>query len=93
MPVVEDDAAVRMLVVEALKDAGFRVLEAHDGPPGLQTLMSVPDVHSMVTDNGLPGMDGQHLASASIRPTPPYWIARKFLHIEARFNIQVHWYT
>ena len=40
MLVVEGDAAVRMLVVEAFKDAGFRVLEAHDGPPGLQPLMS-----------------------------------------------------
>lgn len=82
-----------MLVVEALKDAGFRVLEAHDGPSGLQALMSVQDVHLVVTGDGLPGMDGQHLASASIRPTPPYWIARKFLHIEVRFNIQVHWHT
>jgi CheY-like chemotaxis protein len=68
--VVEDEAAVRMLVVEALKDVGYQVLEAPDGPSGLQALMSSTHLDLLVTDIGLPGMDGRQLADAARERRP-----------------------
>jgi len=68
--VVEDDAAVRMLVTEALRDAGYQVLEAQDGPSGLQALMSATRVDLLLTDVGLPAMDGRQLADAAREQRP-----------------------
>jgi len=68
--VVEDDAAVRMLVVDALNDAGFRVLEAPDGPSGLQALISATRLDLLVTDVGLPAMNGRQLADAARERRP-----------------------
>ena len=70
MLVVEDDAAVRMLVIEALRDEGYQVLEAQDGPSGLQALMSATQLDLLVTDVGLPGMDGRQLADAARERRP-----------------------
>ncbi|HVR48514.1 MAG TPA: ATP-binding protein, partial [Pseudorhodoferax sp.] len=64
--VVEDEASVRSLMVELLRELGYRVLEAGDGPAGLAMLKSEPGVLLLVTDVGLPGgMNGRHLADAA----------------------------
>jgi CheY-like chemotaxis protein len=68
--VVEDEAAVRMLVVEALNDAGYKVLEATCGRSGLQALMSATHLDLLVTDVGLPGLDGRQLADAARERRP-----------------------
>ena len=68
--VVEDDAAVRMLVVEALNEAGYQVLEAQDGPSGLQALTSATHLDLLVTDVGLPAMNGRELADAARERRP-----------------------
>lgn len=61
--VVEDDPTVRALVIEALRDLGYRVLSAADGPSGLAALRSAPRIDLLVTDIGLPGgMNGRQLA-------------------------------
>ena len=60
--VVEDEALVRMLVVQALEEAGFLVHEAADANGALDTLRTVDGIGLMVTDVGLPGMDGRRLA-------------------------------
>ena len=62
--VVEDEAVVRGLVVEVLSDLGYRVLEATDGQEGLAVLTSDARIDLLVTDIGLPGVNGRQLADA-----------------------------
>ncbi|CAM0999822.1 histidine kinase [Rhodanobacter sp. Root179] len=68
--VVEDEEVVRHVVVEVLHQLGYMVLEAADGEAGLAALRSCEDVHLLISDIGLPGMNGRALADASraLRP-------------------------
>ena len=59
--VVEDEALVRLLVVQILEESGHRVLEAAEGRAALDVLKSSA-VDLMITDVGLPGMNGRQLA-------------------------------
>ena len=68
--VVEDDASVRELVCEILRDLDYKVLEAFDGPSGLAILNSHARIDLLVTDVGLPGLNGRQLADAA-RATRP----------------------
>jgi PAS domain S-box-containing protein len=68
--VVEDEPVVRSVVVEMLQDEGYRVLEAFDGPSGLAALRREPNIDLLVTDVGLPGMNGRQLADQA-RETRP----------------------
>jgi len=68
--VVEDEPVVRSVVVEMLQDEGYRVLEAVDGPSGLAALRNEPVIDLLVTDVGLPGMNGRQLADQA-RETRP----------------------
>ncbi|WP_398473283.1 PAS domain-containing protein [Tardiphaga sp.] len=68
--VVEDEPVVRSVVVEMLQDEGYRVLEAVDGPSGLAALRGEPVIDLLVTDVGLPGMNGRQLADQA-RETRP----------------------
>jgi PAS domain S-box-containing protein len=74
--VVEDDAGVRAVVSEALHDLGCTVLEAHDGDAGWQILQSAAPVDLLITDIGLPGMNGRALAEGApgLRPGLPVLI-------------------
>jgi CheY-like chemotaxis protein len=69
--VVEDEAVVRGVIVEMLGEQGYRTLEAVDGPSGLKILRSSERVDLLVTDVGLPGMNGRQLADQAreIRPS------------------------
>ncbi len=62
--VVEDEPVVRELIVEVLEDLGYRALQASDGPGGLRILQSDERVDLLVTDLGLPGLDGRQMADA-----------------------------
>jgi CheY-like chemotaxis protein len=69
--VIDDEPTVRMLMVDALQDAGYHVLEAWDGPAGLKILQSDARIDLLLTDVGLPGgMNGRQVADAgrSLRP-------------------------
>ena len=69
--IVDDEATVRMLVVDVLSDLGYGALEAKDGPSGLAILRSDARVGLLVTDVGLPGgMNGRQVADAArvLRP-------------------------
>ena len=69
--VVDDEPAVRMLVVEILEELGYRVLEAGDGKEGLRILQSDEPVALLITDVGLPGgMNGRQLADAARQHDP-----------------------
>jgi PAS domain S-box-containing protein len=63
--VVEDEHAVRGLVVEVLSELGYWVLEAVDGPSGLEILKSDVRIDLLVTDVGLPGINGRQMADAA----------------------------
>jgi len=68
--VVEDDSVVRALIVEVLGELGYRAVEAHDGPAGLDKLRTMERVDLLVTDIGLPGLNGRQVADAgrALRP-------------------------
>jgi PAS domain S-box-containing protein len=68
--VVDDDTLVRVQIVEALGELGFRTLQADDGPSGLQMLQSAERIDFLVTDVGLPGVDGRQVASAARKARP-----------------------
>ena len=53
--VIDDEALVRMLVVDALTELGYVAIEAVDGAEGLNVLRSKARVDLLVTDVGLPG--------------------------------------
>ncbi len=52
--VVEDEALVRMTLVDVLDDAGFNVIEAVHADDALQVLQSAPDIQAVVTDVEMP---------------------------------------
>ncbi len=68
--VVEDDGTVRGLVLEVLQDLGYTAIEAPDGPSGLEVIGSRRRIDLLVTDVGLPGMNGRQLAeqARAVRP-------------------------
>jgi PAS domain S-box-containing protein len=63
--VVEDEAVVRALIVEVLHERGYQVLEADDGPGGLAVLDSTGRVDLLITDIGLPGLNGRQLVDTA----------------------------
>jgi CheY-like chemotaxis protein len=76
--VVEDDNIVRMLIVDVLEELGFTVLEAEDGNAALKILAKAGEqIDLMMTDHGLPGMDGRELADRAreLRPALPILFA------------------
>lgn len=84
--VVEDDVTVRQLVVAALHELGLRTLEAVDGVAGLELLESDVRLDLLITDIGLPGLNGKQMVEAAraFRPqlpvlymtayAPPEWL-------------------
>jgi signal transduction histidine kinase len=68
--VVEDDSAVRMLVVDVLEGLGYGVIQACDGPAALPVLASDARIDLLVSDVGLPGMNGRDVAEIARRHRP-----------------------
>jgi CheY-like chemotaxis protein len=76
--VVEDDDIVRMLIVDVLEELDFKVVEASDAEEALKIVNdSNQAIDLMMTDMGLPGMDGRELATEArkVRPTLPILFA------------------
>ena len=67
---VEDDPAVRMLVFDLLKELGYRAHEAEDAKTALPLLESGLRIDLLVTDVGLPGMNGRQLAEIARQHRP-----------------------
>jgi two-component system cell cycle sensor histidine kinase/response regulator CckA len=60
---IEDDVAVRDRVRRLLEGSGYRVLEAPDGEHALDLVAREGEpIDLLVTDVGLPGMDGLSVA-------------------------------
>ncbi len=68
--VVEDDLTVRLLVVEVLKELGYLHCEASDGLQALPILRSEQRIDMMVSDVGLPGLNGRQLAEIARQTRP-----------------------
>ncbi|MFO2463078.1 response regulator [Pseudomonas sp. 15FMM2] len=68
--VVEDDPAVRMLVVNVLDELGYTAHQAADARAALPLLESDLRVDLLVTDVGLPGMNGRQLAEIARQHRP-----------------------
>lgn len=71
--IVEDNTSLRALAREVLSDAGYRCIEAEDVEAALRALRGDVPIHLLLTDVGLPGMNGRQLAEAARawRPSLP----------------------
>ncbi|MHC6225324.1 response regulator [Pseudomonas sp. X10] len=69
--VVEDDDIVRMLMVEVLVELGYTAIEAQDASCALKILEDASQpLDLMMTDVGLPDMDGKELAGRARQARP-----------------------
>jgi PAS domain S-box-containing protein len=68
--VVEDEFVVRELIVEVLKELGYSTLEADDGPSALRIFDSRQRIDLVISDIGLPGLNGRQIVDAA-RETRP----------------------
>ena len=69
--IVEDDDDVRTYSVEILRELGYRVVEAHDGPSALRLLDRQTRVDLVFSDVILPGgMDGAEMARQALASQP-----------------------
>jgi len=59
---VEDDPSVRLLIGEVLSELGYRAIEASDANAAIKVLESSQAIDMMISDVGLPGMNGRQLA-------------------------------
>jgi signal transduction histidine kinase len=68
--IVEDDPAVRILVSAVLKELGYAFVEAGDADTAVPIIESDQRIDLMISDVGLPGMNGRQLAEIGrqIRP-------------------------
>ncbi|WP_420244108.1 PAS domain S-box protein [Roseiterribacter gracilis] len=67
---VEDDSSVRLLISEVLRELGYASLEASDGQAALPMLESNARLDLMITDVGLPGLNGRQLAEIARQHRP-----------------------
>jgi len=64
--VIDDEETIRGLIRDVLEEAGYAVLEAPDGPAGLEVMQSGVAVDLLITDVGLPGgVNGRQVADAA----------------------------
>jgi signal transduction histidine kinase/ActR/RegA family two-component response regulator len=63
--IVEDQADVRSQIADTLNEIGCTVIEAGDGTAGLKVLEAGEPLDLLITDVGLPGVNGRQLAEAA----------------------------
>lgn len=68
--VVEDEPVVRSLVVEVLTELGYIAIEAADAKEALPILESRQRIDLLVSDVGLPGLNGRQLADIARQHRP-----------------------
>jgi CheY-like chemotaxis protein len=67
---VEDDPQVRVLVHTVLEELGYDALEADHGAAALAILQSDASINLLITDVGLPGINGRQLAEIARQSRP-----------------------
>ncbi|WP_278401212.1 ATP-binding protein [Stutzerimonas kunmingensis] len=68
--VVEDEPVVRSLVVEVLNELGYETLEAGEASEALCITESEQRIDLLISDVGLPGMNGRKLADIARQQRP-----------------------
>jgi CheY-like chemotaxis protein len=68
--VVEDEEGVRRYSTDALRDLGYRVLEADSGEAALKIIDAEQDIAILFTDVVMPEMNGRRLAEAALERRP-----------------------
>lgn len=69
--IVEDEAFIRMVAVDALEEGGFSIIEAGDAREALDILERSPEIALIFTDINMPGdIDGLDLAEEVARRWP-----------------------
>lgn len=68
--IVEDETVIRDMTAEMLRDLDCDVLQADDGLSGLATFRANQGIDLLITDIGLPGMNGYQLAGQAMESAP-----------------------
>jgi len=68
--VVEDDSAVRLIISDVLRELGYSCIEAADGQAAIPMLMSNTPLDLLITDVGLPGLNGRKIAEIARQHRP-----------------------
>jgi signal transduction histidine kinase/CheY-like chemotaxis protein len=67
---VEDQTDVRVQIAEAISELGCVVIEAEDGDAGLRMMRTCQSLDLLISDVGLPGLNGRQLAEAALDLNP-----------------------
>jgi CheY-like chemotaxis protein/two-component sensor histidine kinase len=67
---VEDDPSVRLLIGELLKELGYQAIEAPDAQAAIKHLKDSGPFDLMISDVGLPGLNGRQLAEIARQHHP-----------------------
>lgn len=68
--VVEDVALIRMTIIDMVEQLDLSTAEAADGPEALAILKSDDGIVVLLTDLGLPGMNGRELVEEALTLKP-----------------------
>lgn len=68
--VVEDDPAVRMVIVNVLEELGYAACQAENAQEALLLLQSGRAIDLLISDVGLPGLNGRQLAEIARQDRP-----------------------
>jgi len=68
--VVEDVALIRLTTIDMVEQIGFVTAEAGDGAEALAILRQDAQIDILLTDLGLPGMNGRELVEEALRMKP-----------------------
>jgi DNA-binding NtrC family response regulator len=68
--VVEDEALLRIVVVEILQEAGYAVLQAPDGASGCEIMKTGAPIDLLISDIKMPGMSGYDVARECLQMKP-----------------------
>ncbi len=68
--VLEDDSGVRLIISEVLRELGYACLEASDSQTAVAILTSNTPIDLLISDVGLPGMNGRQVAEIARQHRP-----------------------
>ncbi|MFZ0266119.1 PAS domain-containing protein [Caulobacter sp.] len=68
--VIEDDPSVRLLVMQVLDELGYQAIETADGRQAVPILQSSRHLDLLISDVGLPGLNGRQLAEIAREQRP-----------------------
>jgi PAS domain S-box-containing protein len=67
---IEDDSTVRLIISDLLRELDYACIEAADGQAALPMLTSNTPIDLLITDVGLPGMNGRQIAEIARQHRP-----------------------